>query len=158
MEVNNFCLNKTYKDFCQHSCGITCIDLITGQDRLFCDSQWGTSHDALFLGTGSPKYVPLYVQELDPHLVKVRNGSFVILGSVKYPPYTTPSENVTDLSYTTPSESITDPPYTTPSESVTDPPYTTPSDDSNLDDADDVEILFHAHEKGGAKKGVTHLI
>jgi len=88
----------------------------------------------------------------------VRNGSLVILGSVKYRPYTTLSESITDPPYTTPSESVTAPQYTTPSESVTDLPYTTPSDDSNLDDADDVEILFHAHVKGGAKKGETHLI
>jgi hypothetical protein len=121
MELNNFCFNKTYKNYCRNDCDIACIDLITGQDRLFCDTQWGTSHDALYLGTGSPKYDPLYIPELDPHLVKVINGSLVI------------------------------------SESATDSPVTTPSDDSNLDVIDH-EILFHAHQKGGAEKGETNLI
>jgi len=158
MELNNFCLNKTYKNYCQNACRISCIDWITGQDRLFCDTQWGTSCDALYLGTGSPKYDPLYLPELDPHLVKVINGSLIISESVTDTPCTTPSDDSNlDANGHDPHLVKVINGSLVISKTVTDSPYTTQSDDSNLD-ADDHEILFHAHQKGGAEKGETNPI
>ena len=88
-KLDNLCSNETYRKYCPFFCGIYCIDVLTGQDRLFCDTKWGTSNDVQFLGTGSPNYDPLYVAHLDEDVEQMRNGSLVILTVSTETPKTT---------------------------------------------------------------------
>jgi hypothetical protein len=86
--VVNFCHNKTFKGNCPFRCDMTCMDVLTGNDRLFCDTQIGSSLDAKYIGTGSPEYNYSYVPVLAPRLESVRNGSlFFRQGQQDPPPY-----------------------------------------------------------------------
>jgi hypothetical protein len=83
--VVNFCNNLTVSNNCPKQCYMTCMDLISGQDLLFCDTSWGSSQDVKFLGTGSPEYDATYIPNTNKNLQTVINADLYMSGNISHP-------------------------------------------------------------------------
>ena len=107
--ITNYCEKIKVKKYCPVRCENTCIDLITGQNRLFCDWKWVEYKDVEYLGTGSTNMDENYKSQLDPNLEKVRNGSLYfgkdkvvcLVGKTCDRESSAQQENTTDIFYFT---------------------------------------------------------
>ncbi len=56
IKIEDYCESKNLKSWCKNICRRTCMDRITGQNRLFCDGRYVTPFGSMFVGRNSDLY------------------------------------------------------------------------------------------------------